>query len=270
MNNFSQRIVTGAGYVLVIFLSLITHPIAFILLSGLINLLALLEFRKMDKTLAANRPDWIYVSSVIFTGSLLLSFFLAEDGFNLISILITGVFLFVFGIYKKSEHSWNFIVKSVFSILYISVPLILLNLMHIESDVDSFSIVLILFILNWTNDSFAYVFGLLFGKHRLFERISPKKSWEGFFGGVIMTGIAVYILSFFNNKLEVPEWIILGVLTAISGVFGDFVESVLKRSANVKDSGSLLPGHGGLLDRIDSLLLVSPVIYSYFYIIHLL
>jgi phosphatidate cytidylyltransferase len=123
------------------------------------------------------------------------------------------------------------------------------------------------FVIIWTNDTFAYLSGLAFGKHRMFERISPKKSWEGFAGGLFMAIIASMVFYYFFPAPGLVNWILFGILTVIVSNLGDFFESFLKRKAGTKDSGTLLPGHGGMLDRIDSMLFVSPVIFIYLLLI---
>jgi phosphatidate cytidylyltransferase len=117
------------------------------------------------------------------------------------------------------------------------------------------------------SDIGGYFAGVNFGKHKLLERISPKKSWEGVAGGFVLCIISSIILSNFVTKLDLTEWIILGIIICISSVIGDLIESMIKRTANVKDSGTILPGHGGILDRFDSALLVIPIVYIYIILI---
>mgnify|MGYP003461984886 FL=1 len=133
---------------------------------------------------------------------------------------------------------------------------------------------LAIFIFIWLNDTGAYCVGTLIGKHRLFERISPKKSWEGFWGGLILcviSGIAIatWLNSYFNGP-QLYGWIVLAAIVSIFSTWGDLCESLIKRSIGVKDSGKILPGHGGILDRIDSLLLVSPTALLFFTILELI
>ncbi len=123
--------------------------------------------------------------------------------------------------------------------------------------------VLMVFIFIWLNDSGAYVIGTWKGKHRLFERISPLKSWEGFWGGFVVAVIASQVLAYFYTELRWHQWLIFSVITVIAGTWGDLVESLLKRTAGVKDSGTILPGHGGVLDRFDSVMLAFPVVYVF-------
>ena len=120
-------------------------------------------------------------------------------------------------------------------------------------------------ILVWASDSWAYVTGRLLGKRKLFERLSPNKTWEGFWGSVILTSITGYVLSVTGFGLSSVEWMILGTLTVFIATAGDLFQSMLKRAANIKDSGTILPGHGGILDRFDSILFCLPAYYIYFY-----
>ncbi|TAK40283.1 MAG: phosphatidate cytidylyltransferase, partial [Saprospiraceae bacterium] len=117
--------------------------------------------------------------------------------------------------------------------------------------------------LTWMNDTGAYIIGSLFGKHLLFSRISPKKTWEGTFGGIAITFLVAFLFCVFTNELRFRDWIILGAIVSIFGSVGDLVESMLKRSVGVKDSGNLLPGHGGVLDRFDAFIFVLPFAAAY-------
>ena len=137
-----------------------------------------------------------------------------------------------------------------------------------ENEIYNYKILFGLLILIWASDSWAFVCGKLFGRHKLFERISPNKTWEGFIGAIILTTTTGYVLSGNGFGLSQTEWMILGIITAISATFGDLFQSMLKRESNIKDSGNLLPGHGGILDRFDSILLCFPVFYLYLYYIN--
>ena len=120
-----------------------------------------------------------------------------------------------------------------------------------------------MFVIIWTSDVFAYLAGSMFGKHKLMERISPKKTWEGSIGGLFFSLIAAYILSLLVPQLSLVEWMILTIIIVISGTLGDLVESLLKRNADVKDSGTIFPGHGGVLDRFDAVIFATPMVFVY-------
>jgi phosphatidate cytidylyltransferase len=119
------------------------------------------------------------------------------------------------------------------------------------------------FILIWANDTGAYLTGMSFGRHKLMERISPKKTWEGFFGGIIIASLIAWLLSGWLGVVDKIHWIIISVIVSIAGTYGDLVESMLKRSTGVKDSGTIMPGHGGFLDRFDSAIISFPLVYLF-------
>ena len=125
-----------------------------------------------------------------------------------------------------------------------------------------------MFILIWINDSFAYLIGSNFGRQKLFESVSPKKTVEGFLGGVFFSAIGSYFIFKYTNNLEFSNWLIISVIVSVFGTIGDLIESKYKRQANVKDSGNLMPGHGGLLDRLDSAIFVAPFIYLFLKILN--
>lgn len=158
----------------------------------------------------------------------------------------------------------------IVAFLYVLTPFILIQLFGISDPnypekAYNPSIILLLFILTWTFDTFAYLVGVKYGKHKMFPSISPKKSWEGFFGGMVFTIIAgiisqFYFRSFFENiKLELI--LIFSIILPFTATLGDFIESYFKRKANVKDSGNIIPGHGGILDRMDAFMITIPVLY---------
>jgi phosphatidate cytidylyltransferase len=168
-------------------------------------------------------------------------------------------------LYQKSERPFENIALLILPIIYISVPFALMNITYSGQGAK---IVLAFFIFVWASDVGAYCFGMLLGKHKLFPRISPQKSWEGFFGGII-TAIVVSILvsHFMFDGKNLQHWLIVSVITSVFGTLGDLVESMLKRSVGIKDSGKIMPGHGGMLDRFDAVLLAFPVVFVYMIIV---
>lgn len=176
-------------------------------------------------------------------------------------------------LYRKQPSPINNIAYNLFAQAYVGLPFSLLNLLAIRTDamgVTSYSALLPLamFAFIWANDTGAYCVGSLLGKHKLFPRISPKKSWEGFVGGVVIAVLAGYAFSlFFSYVMGAAWWMLMAFVVAIAGTFGDLMESMLKRTCGVKDSGNILPGHGGLLDRFDSTLFAVPAVVVFFYLL---
>ena len=136
-----------------------------------------------------------------------------------------------------------------------------------KGDYDPY-IIIYLLLLIWSNDSFAYLIGKNFGKRKLYESVSPKKTIEGFIGGVVFTMITALVISYYSDLFSRMHWIIFSVLVSVLGTMGDLVESKFKREAKIKDSGTIMPGHGGMLDRLDSLLFVAPFVYLYIYLLN--
>ncbi len=185
--------------------------------------------------------------------------------FNLSEMLALSLILIaVITLFKFKDELYLDSGKLIFTVIYSALTFCFaLGLPSFNSE-NKFSLeVFFLFALIWSSDSFAYFAGRLFGKHKMAPKISPKKTWEGFAGGVLLT----LILSFFVEKFH-PDlrgnWIIVGFLVAVFAPLGDLVESQLKRTFGVKDSGNIIPGHGGVLDRLDSFIICAPVVYLYF------
>jgi phosphatidate cytidylyltransferase len=183
--------------------------------------------------------------------------------------------IMIIELYRKGEKPFDSLAHTFFPLLFTVVPFSMFpfaafSRTGIESILShpgiefSPGIILGFFILLWANDTGAYLTGVSFGRHRLMERISPKKSWEGFFGGIIIAGIVAWLLSVWLGVLDTKGWIIISVIISIAGTYGDLVESMLKRSIGVKDSGNIMPGHGGFLDRFDSVIISFPLVYLYF------
>ena len=177
---------------------------------------------------------------------------------SLIGIAVVTVFKFVQELYYDNG-------KLIFAVIYAVLPFgFALGLPQVSFMEGGFSKeVFYLFILIWSSDTFAYIAGRLFGKHKMAPKISPKKTWEGFAGGVLLTLVLSFFIQSYSEEMR-GNWIVVGVLVAVFAPLGDLVESQLKRSFGVKDSGNIIPGHGGILDRLDSFIICVPVVYLYF------
>ncbi len=270
MKELSLRGFTGALLVLAIVGSIIIGKHAFGVLFFIITIFGAYEFYKMfDKTI--HRAQKVFGS--IISGLLYLVLYLiANEYINALYISLIAVLVFVIPIrelYRKSESPIVNISITVFGIIYVGMTFGLLNFLfyHGYKGAETFHFILAFFAVIWTSDTFAYLTGVSIGKHRLFERISPKKSWEGFFGGLIAAIAVGYIFSIFYTELSPIAWMGYALLLCIAGVYGDLVQSMFKRSLNLKDSGKILPGHGGILDRFDGVFLAVPVAIAYIMLI---
>ena len=179
----------------------------------------------------------------------------------LIFPLLTSVFLIK--LYKKDEKPFTQVAYTFLGIIYVSIPFSLLNLIVFNSGEYRFQVIFGMLFILWASDTGAYFTGILFGKKKLFERVSPKKTWEGSIGGAALAILFAYGFSLYFDDLSLVQWILASILIVIAGVYGDLVESLFKRSISIKDSGTSIPGHGGFLDRFDGLLLASPFVAAF-------
>jgi phosphatidate cytidylyltransferase len=183
----------------------------------------------------------------------------------LVPVTLSAVF--IQELFKKSTTPFHNIAFTFLGLLFTIMPFTFFHAMAYVKGDFNFHIPLGFFVMLWSNDTGAYLTGRAFGRTKLFERHSPKKTWEGFIGGMAIAAVAGYILSIYYPELEWKQWVSIAILISCFGTLGDLVESMFKRSINVKDSGDILPGHGGLLDRFDGLLIAAPIVYSYLYFI---
>lgn len=181
----------------------------------------------------------------------------------LIGIVPMIVLIPVFEILFRKQHSIENIFFTIIGVAYVALPFSFLNLIAQSTEGFNSGLLLFLFIVLWANDSGAYLTGSLLGKHKLVEKISPNKTWEGAIGGAILGLVTAIVASQIFELFGFKQAIVLALLIIISGVFGDLTESLIKRHFEVKDSGKFLPGHGGLLDRFDSMLFAAPICYFY-------
>ncbi len=268
MNNFTQRAITGAIFVIVLLGAILWNQYTFYSLFVIITLLGILEFNRIT-TNELHRPQK-YFGTVITIALFIMSNVYVMRGINpaWFLILISLVFLmFIFELRTKAAMPFNNIAITLVGIFYIGVPFSMLNgIAYPEIIKDSgYSphILLGMIYMIWANDTGAYLVGRKFGKYKLFERISPKKTWEGSFGGAVFALLGAYIISIYYTDLILIDWFAISLIVILMGNFGDLVESLLKRSLNIKDSGTILPGHGGILDRFDSIIMAAPFVLLY-------
>ena len=270
--NIVIRAVSGAVYVALIVIAIVLldkSPLTYLVLFSLITLLGVKEI--YDMTRHSENESWL-VEGIDMLGAigLFVSFYLGMSNISASRatwLLVPCIYLLarcIVQLYRPRQNAVHSLERSFFSMVYVALPLSLLNCIVTMSTPK---LLLAVFIFIWVNDTGAFCAGVTMGRHKLWERISPKKSWEGFFGGLlacVLTALATD--KWFNEFFQVPElsvWIGLSIVVSIAATYGDLTESLLKRTEGVKDSGHLIPGHGGILDRIDSLLLVSPAVVLY-------
>lgn len=264
-NNLTQRLITAVFGAAAIIAGVAYGEWTYFAVFLFICFFSLLEFYKLAgldgliplKTLGTLSGVVIYaLSFFVERGNISSRYYLLL--FPLISLA------YMIKLYKKTElKPFTNIAYTFLGIFYIAVPFALLNHAAFDDGYYNYEIILGSFLILWASDTGAYFAGTLFGKHKLFERISPKKSWEGFWGGAALAMAMTYGLSLYFQSLSVVNWLIVALLIIIGGTFGDLVESLLKRSMAIKDSGDSLPGHGGFLDRFDGLFISAPFIVAY-------
>nr|WP_036931514.1 phosphatidate cytidylyltransferase [Hoylesella pleuritidis] len=276
------RTITGVLFI-AIMVSGFLRPQAMVFLFSLITGLTIWEYCSLVnelKTVTVNR----FIATVAG-----VYFFLAVAGINsgyiqtngvFVPYLLTIVYLFVSELYTRNEnaiHDWAY---TMLSQMYIALPFSMINVLAFRQAPDGdihyyYLLPLSVFIFLWTNDTGAYCSGSLLGKHKLFPRISPAKSWEGSIGGTLFVLIAAAVVGYLESQsnalsgLTIVQWLGLGLVVTVFGTWGDLVESLFKRTLGIKDSGNILPGHGGMLDRFDSSLMAIPASVVYLYTLSL-
>ncbi len=260
------RTLTGIVFLIVVIGSILLDPLAFFVVFSFFCFIGLKEFYKLANTDTNQKPTFEY-----YLFGILIYLIIGLSGLGYIDIRNTAIIFVIFFIqiaielFRKKSPQWKNIAIIITGYIYIAVPFGLMNSLFYTGaiDIPRSGVLIGVFILIWTSDIFAYLVGSMFGKHRLFERISPKKSWEGSIGGLVFALIAAYILSIFVDQLTLLEWMILAIIMVVSGTIGDLVESLLKRNAGVKDSGTIFPGHGGVLDRFDAVMFAIPMVFVF-------
>ncbi|HTE01029.1 MAG TPA: phosphatidate cytidylyltransferase [Mucilaginibacter sp.] len=264
------RAITGFFFVIVMIASLLLGHYVFGIFYLLLSALALWEFYGLVKQagIQPNQSTGILNGIYIYGVFALIAYKESPYAHKLVFLLgLTLSAVFIQELYKKSEAPFTNIAYTFTGIIYAVLPFTFFHALAYLGNGFNFHVPLAFLIMLWANDTGAYLSGNFFGRTKLFERHSPKKTWEGFVGGVLISALAGFIISHFYLDLTWAQWVIVAVLISCFGTLGDLVESMFKRSINVKDSGGILPGHGGLLDRFDGLLLSAPIVYAYLYLI---
>lgn len=293
MNETLKRAISGAVYIALLLTSILFSTESFITLFGVFLIITIYEFSNIVNL---NKVFSILFGTLVYSSIVLVSHYnkqttkFLNDTFNtnisletnikqldLILLAITIVvsikciiFLFYDSVQKVSTSS-----KYLYLLGYITLPFVFIVKISFGTNDYNPKIIIGLFVLIWTNDTFAYLVGKSMGKHKLFERVSPKKTIEGFLGGVVFAAFAGFLISklyiqpkpeFSNTSILI--WTIIALIVSIFGTIGDLIESKFKRIAGIKDSGSIMPGHGGILDRLDSVIFVAPIIFLFYQILY--
>ena len=278
MKNLIVRTITGIFFVVAVVVCFL-RPVAMEFLFALVTGLSLWEYCGLVNTVkgvSVNR----FISTIAG-----VYFFLAVGGFCsgvvptgavFIPYLLTIVYLFIGELYTKADNAINNWAHTMLGQMYIALPFSTINVLAFNATPDggivyNYIVPLCVFIFLWANDTGAYCSGSLFGRHKLFPRISPGKSWEGSIGGAIIVLAVAYLIGWYDNShnpeatLTTLQWMGLGLVVVVFGTWGDLVESLFKRTLGIKDSGNILPGHGGMLDRFDSSLMAMPAAVIYLF-----
>lgn len=277
-SNFIQRAITGVLFVAVLVGCILFNPLSFGILFTLISALSVQEFGHLinrhseatiNRTITSLGGAYLFLAIMGFCMQ-------ATDSRVFLPYLALLLYLMISELYLKKKNpigNWAF---SMLSQLYVALPFALLNVLAFHNTIESSSVTynpilpLSIFVFIWLSDTGAYCVGSLIGKRRLFERISPKKSWEGSIGGGLFSMASSLVFAHFFPFLSLPAWVGLALVVVIFGTWGDLSESLMKRQLGIKDSGAILPGHGGMLDRFDSALMAIPAAVFYLYILTLL
>ena len=290
MKNFIIRTITGILFVAIMVTGICLRGDAMILLFALITGLTLWEFTGLVNEHVADTTVNRFITTA--AGVYL---FLAFAGYCtgivppavFIPYLLTLIYLFISELYLKQKNPIQDWAYTMLSQLYIALPFSMINVLSFQADPQTGQVAyhwllpMSVFIFLWANDTGAYCAGSLFGRHKLIPRISPGKTWEGSIGGAIIVLIIAAVigrlttespseLSTINYQLSTIEWLGLGLVVVFFGTWGDLVESLFKRTLGIKDSGNILPGHGGMLDRFDSSLMATPAAVVYLYTLQFL
>ncbi|MEL7006272.1 MAG: phosphatidate cytidylyltransferase [Bacteroidota bacterium] len=264
-NNLTQRIIAALIGAVVIISCIFYSPWTYFFIFLFICIITQLEFYKL-LGLDGLLPLKFFGT---FCGSLIFSLsFLVENetisGKYYFTIFPAFACIYLIYLYRRqSVKPFRGIAFTFLGILYVAVPFALLNIIAFHLGEYKFELILGALLILWASDTGAYFAGVRFGKRKLFERVSPKKSWEGSIGGLLLATSMAYGLYYFTDVMPLWEWLFFGFIIVIGGTYGDLVESLFKRSIEIKDSGRLIPGHGGFLDRFDGLLLAAPFLVAF-------
>ncbi|MEP2670571.1 MAG: phosphatidate cytidylyltransferase [Cyclobacteriaceae bacterium] len=264
-NNLTQRLITAFLGAAVIIFGVVFSEWTYYTVFFTLCLFTLIEFYDLSGLdgMVPQKTFGTICGMLIFS----LSFFIEKGDISyryyfLIFPIVS--FVYMIKLYKKFERKpFTNIAYMILGLFYVAMPFALLNIAAYENGYYNYEIIFGCLFILWASDTGAYFAGTRFGKRKLFERISPKKSWEGALGGALLAIIFALVIAHYFDSLERWQWITICIIIIIGGIYGDLIESLLKRSIEIKDSGASLPGHGGFLDRFDGLLISAPFIVAF-------
>lgn len=264
MNETLKRAISGTVYIVLLLSSILYSEESFFTLFGIFLLITVNEFCNLVQL---EKPLPMVVSGITYLLFCILHWSKVNDFLLLIVALAVSIkcILFLFGSSRAIGDNQS---KFVYLIGYIILPFVIITKIPFSNDIYNPKVIISVFILIWTNDTFAYLVGKSIGKTKLLEKISPKKTIEGLLGGIVFAIIGSFIISQYYIQESAFKWIVTALLVGVFGTIGDLIESKFKRVANVKDSGNIMPGHGGILDRLDSVIFVAPYIYLFYQILN--
>ena len=276
LKNLLVRTISGAVLLLVVVGALVWSKWSAGALFAVIMLGGLLEFYRLCEKGGAKPMKFIGIAAAVSLFGLFFTVFIQGIGRAMVGDILPALLLyfilittstFICELWRKSSTPIANIATTLMGVIYVAIPMaFVLFIPQMLADNWSPMVMLAFISIIWVNDVFAYLVGVSIGKHRLCERISPKKSWEGFFGGLVgAVGASFLFAHLFDGNIWI--WGGMGLITALTGVAGDLVESMFKREVDVKDSGAMIPGHGGFLDRFDALYMAVPFVYAYLLIV---
>ena len=264
-NNLTQRIITALVGVLVVVGAILWNPWSYFVVFLILTICTQIEFYNLIKAHGIVPLKYLgtFAGSLIFSLTFLIEQQILNDNWYYAVFPLVSIIYFI-KLYKKNEtRPFTNIAFTFLGIIYVAVPFSLINIIAFIQGSYNFEPLIGMLFLLWASDTGAYFAGTAFGKTKLFERVSPKKSWEGSLGGAVLSLLFAYIFSIYFTEISLLQWFIISGIIVIAGTYGDLVESLFKRTLEIKDSGQVLIGHGGFLDRFDGLLLSVPFIMMF-------